>query len=1059
MVVGIGFSIIFLCFFLLGQKAEAADTGLSYRTQIQNYGWQEFVKDGETSGTIGQELRLEGIEIKVDSELTGDISYRTHIQDFGWEKEYKTNGQMSGTSGSSKRLEAIQVKLDGALAASYDVYYRVHAQNFGWLDWAKNGHSAGTEGYAYRLEAIQIKLVKKGDTAPGKTATPFAKKEQPTDVSYRTHVESYGWQKYVLNGQMSGTKGQSKRLEGIDMKVTSPYSGAIEYRTHIQNIGWEKEFKKNGQMSGTSGQSKRLEAIQIRLTGELAARFDVYYRVHAQNFGWMGWAKNGASAGTASYGYRLEGIEIKLVKRGDKAPAPTENAFRDKSGATVKKYAVSIRYEDLEDREVLETTTIQVASGEQYVALAPEIEGYQLQGANVQTIEAVSADGTLTFNYKSLEEIALTGYLYNAKNELLSNEKIDIKKDGVVVETVTTDEEGYFFTHFIIGETYTLHGIDFEVTVIANGFNDFTVNNLRGRIAEGKEIVNENGTLEVSASTISLDQNQMDYSVSEDFQELTAEGDVDLKVGDVVYLEGQENYLGGLGLKVASVTTVNGQTVAKAEPAELGEVISTIQGEVVDKAVTEGQFVPADGVVVEDSTMKRDVSAGITASIKYEAGPFSFNGKLKVTGSIDAKVDVNPFDLGNATLIATPKLTISLDGEMGLSAKNETIKKNIGTIYVPSGIPGVSVNIPLDLVFTVDGKVKVELGVDSTLTIRVGYEKGKIIKESTITTEADSSAKGEISVKAGVQGSVSLAVLTQIEGLKLSVGAGAKCTTSIEYLIDRPIIKVSGEIGAYANFKYCFPILKVIKADYGNEVTLYEHSWKLKEIATDFSLTADDYSDYPTLKLGSLRDTLRKAIRIVDNPEKYVDDEHFQLLRLTMSSSGSLLRGYSAQELVEHIVSGKEFNDSQGNRYFVSQEHIDQIEMSVSTIISQVNEKIEEPTPPVEEEFLDYRIDAGEVRITGFLYGKERKDIVIPNVIVKDGQAYPVTTIGTEAFLNKKLTSVVFPDSLKHIWEDAFKGNCLTIVKLPPGVTFHTSPGNGWPFDPGVQLDLGSLFD
>ena len=44
--------------------------------------------------------------------------------------------------------------------------------------------------------------------------------------------------------------------------------------------------------------------------------YDVYYRVHAQNFGWLGWAKNGEQAGTAGYAYRLEGIEILVLPKG-----------------------------------------------------------------------------------------------------------------------------------------------------------------------------------------------------------------------------------------------------------------------------------------------------------------------------------------------------------------------------------------------------------------------------------------------------------------------------------------------------------------------------------------------------------------------------------------------------------------------------------------------------------------------------------------------------------------------------------------------------------------------
>ena len=42
---------------------------------------------------------------------------------------------------------------------------------------------------------------------------------------------------------------------------------------------------------------KRLEAIRIKLTDELAENYDIYYRVHAQEFGWLGWAKNGEVQG------------------------------------------------------------------------------------------------------------------------------------------------------------------------------------------------------------------------------------------------------------------------------------------------------------------------------------------------------------------------------------------------------------------------------------------------------------------------------------------------------------------------------------------------------------------------------------------------------------------------------------------------------------------------------------------------------------------------------------------------------------------------------------------
>lgn len=80
-------------------------------------------------------------------------------------------------------------------------------------------------------------------------------------------------------------------------------------------------------MSGTEGEAKRLEAICISLTGDMEKYYDVYYRVHAQSFGWLGWAKNGAPAGTAGYAKRLEGIEIRLVPKGQAAPGSTARSY------------------------------------------------------------------------------------------------------------------------------------------------------------------------------------------------------------------------------------------------------------------------------------------------------------------------------------------------------------------------------------------------------------------------------------------------------------------------------------------------------------------------------------------------------------------------------------------------------------------------------------------------------------------------------------------------------------------------------------------------------------
>ena len=350
---------------LAEESKNLSEVTVQYRTHVQTYGWQDFVLNGVMSGTSGKAKRLEGIEILVTGDHKLGIQYTTHCQTYGW-LPWSANGELNGTQGEAKRLEAIKIQLTGADKDKYDVYYRVHAQSYGWLGWAKNGNPAGTAGYAKRLEGIQIVVLKKGEKAPGdnyknidakkavhRTESYIAKPgvspvvgsaatsnqspnisgEECVNVTYRTHVQTYGWQGWKYNGQMSGTSGKAKRLEGIEIRLTNkPYNGSVVYTTHIQSYGWQgnmnnmSTWKRDGEMSGTSGKAKRLEAICIDLTGEMKEHYDIYYRVHAQSYGWLSWAKNGAPAGTAGFSKRLEGIQIVLVPKGGQAPS---NQYQD----------------------------------------------------------------------------------------------------------------------------------------------------------------------------------------------------------------------------------------------------------------------------------------------------------------------------------------------------------------------------------------------------------------------------------------------------------------------------------------------------------------------------------------------------------------------------------------------------------------------------------------------------------------------------------------------------------------------------------------------------------
>ena len=288
---------------------------IEYSTHIQSAGWSATVGDGKTSGTQGQEKRLEAIKIKTNIANLG-VSYSTHVEKIGWLPQVSNNA-LSGTEGQAKRLEAIKINLTGTEAKNYDIYYRVHAQSYGWLGWAKNGESAGTQGFAKRLEAIEIKIVPKGQQAPGSINNSFIVDSRTVSpvVTYSSYVEGQKWQKEVSDGTLSGTSGTAKRIEAIQMKIQNLPGVSVRYSAHMQSNGW-LDWSTGPAINGLPGSNKRLEAIKLELTGPNAANYDIYYRVHVQKFGWLGWAKNGAPAGSEEYGYRAEAIEVKVVPKG-----------------------------------------------------------------------------------------------------------------------------------------------------------------------------------------------------------------------------------------------------------------------------------------------------------------------------------------------------------------------------------------------------------------------------------------------------------------------------------------------------------------------------------------------------------------------------------------------------------------------------------------------------------------------------------------------------------------------------------------------------------------------
>ena len=299
---------------------------IQYEAHVSNIGWMSSKRDGSTAGTTGQSKAVEDLKVSIlNPEEDGSVQIDAHVSGIGWQGWDTPSASEGGTTGQGRAVEAVRLRLTGSLANDYDVYYRVHASNIGWMAWAKDGEEAGTTGYGRSVEAVQVRLVRKGDAAPSSDGAnvDYAFKKKPMSLTYRAHVSNVGWQGAVSDGTTAGTTGRGLALEDLKLSLdSSDYSdgSAVQIDAHVSGIGWQGWDTPSASEGGTTGQGRAVEAVRLRLTGSLANDYDVYYRVHASNIGWMAWAKDGEEAGTTGMSCSLEAVQIKLVRKGASHP-------------------------------------------------------------------------------------------------------------------------------------------------------------------------------------------------------------------------------------------------------------------------------------------------------------------------------------------------------------------------------------------------------------------------------------------------------------------------------------------------------------------------------------------------------------------------------------------------------------------------------------------------------------------------------------------------------------------------------------------------------------------
>ena len=161
--------------------------------------------------------------------------------------------------------------------------------------------------------------------AEGKAFIPNNEPKQPIQqvpgeiltnygLKYRAHCRTVGWLPWVQDGQVAGTTGYRKRLEGLLIDITKLKTNypnvRLDVKAHIQEDGWKLyENVQPDTLIGSKGESKRLEAIELQITG-LEEGMNIYYRVHQTDIGWTGVVAGGFTTGTIGIGESFEAIQI-----------------------------------------------------------------------------------------------------------------------------------------------------------------------------------------------------------------------------------------------------------------------------------------------------------------------------------------------------------------------------------------------------------------------------------------------------------------------------------------------------------------------------------------------------------------------------------------------------------------------------------------------------------------------------------------------------------------------------------------------------------------------------
>lgn len=283
------------------------------------------------------------------------VKLQVHVPTLGWKTASRDDNLYTYKAPADKYVQAVRITPSDNLKiamreAGVNFFYRAKSQGFGTLGWAKAGSPAGTSGQSRAMTKLTVTVAKR---IPGSSAHAYI---TAPSVQYKTALSKSSWRATKSDGATSGKQSWKASLGRVAIKVkNADYKGGISYSTRTGKSDkaskWSK-WKKNFNTSG--GKKARIQAIRIKLTGELASKYNVYYRLYCSDHHWMGWAKNGAKCGTKNINYPAGALQVKILAKGLSAPGSTSKQFSGKQAYSgggqlsmlrkAQKYSSSTKY-------------------------------------------------------------------------------------------------------------------------------------------------------------------------------------------------------------------------------------------------------------------------------------------------------------------------------------------------------------------------------------------------------------------------------------------------------------------------------------------------------------------------------------------------------------------------------------------------------------------------------------------------------------------------------------------------------------------------------------------